>query len=79
MYTLQISVAVKEIRTPHRVILTGSPMQNNLQELWSLFDFISPGLLGTLPIFIEHFCNPIMQGGYFNATPMQVIIKNIVF
>lgn len=47
-------------------------MQNNLQELWSLFDFIVPGMLGALPTFMEHFAQPIMQGGYANATPMQV-------
>lgn len=48
-------------------------MQNNLQELWSLFDFVVPGMLGSLPAFLEHFANPIVQGGYSNATPMQVI------
>ncbi|KAK9731582.1 SNF2-related domain [Popillia japonica] len=67
----KISKAVKQFRTPHRIMLTGSPMQNNLQELWSLFDFICPGLLGTLQIFTEHFSIPIMQGGYSNATPIQ--------
>lgn len=51
-------------------------MQNNLQELWSLFDFIIPGMLGTLSTFVEHFANPIMQGGYANATPMQV--RNLI-
>lgn len=68
----KISVAVKAIRTPHRLMLTGSPMQNNLQELWSLFDFTNPGMLGTLITFTEHFANPIVQGGFANATPMQV-------
>lgn len=70
--TSKASVAVKEFRTPHRIMLTGSPMQNNLQELWSLFDFIEPGLLGSLPTFLEHFANPIIQGGYSNATQIQV-------
>ncbi|KAF0300288.1 DNA excision repair protein ERCC-6 [Amphibalanus amphitrite] len=40
-----------QVRTPHRVILSGSPLQNNLRELWSLFDFVFPGKLGTLPVF----------------------------
>lgn len=48
-------------------------MQNNLQELWSLFDFVNPGMLGTLQVFMEHFAMPIMQGGYANASAMQVI------
>lgn len=67
----KITIAVKQIRTPHRIMLTGSPMQNNLQELWSLFDFIVPSMLGTLSTFMEHFATPIMLGGYSNATPIQ--------
>ncbi|EFA07002.2 DNA excision repair protein ERCC-6 [Tribolium castaneum] len=67
----KVSVAVKKFRTPHRLMLTGSPMQNNLQELWSLFDFTNPGMLGNLATFMEHFNNPIVQGGFANATPMQ--------
>lgn len=47
-------------------------MQNNLQELWSLFDFIVPGKLGTQQIFTDHFATPIIQGGYTNASPIQV-------
>lgn len=47
---------------------TGSPLQNNLKELWSLFDFIFPGRLGTLPVFMENFSIPITMGGYANAS-----------
>lgn len=47
-------------------------MQNNLRELWSLFDFVFPGKLGTLPTFIEHFAIPITRGGYANASPIEV-------
>ncbi|KAI1730284.1 hypothetical protein Ddc_02974 [Ditylenchus destructor] len=61
-----------EIRTPHRLILSGSPMQNNLKELWSLIDFIYPGRLGSLKEFVEKFSIPITQGGYANATSIQV-------
>ncbi|CAF1219120.1 unnamed protein product [Adineta steineri] len=68
----QITSACKSFRTPHRIILSGSPMQNNLRELWSLFDFVFPGKLGTLPTFMEHFAIPITRGGYANATPIEV-------
>jgi DNA excision repair protein ERCC-6 len=47
-------------------------MQNNLRELWSLFDFVFPGKLGTLPTFMEHFAIPITRGGYANASPIEV-------
>ncbi|CAF1423979.1 unnamed protein product [Rotaria sordida] len=68
----QITTACKSFRTPHRLILSGSPMQNNLRELWSLFDFVFPGKLGTLPTFMEYFAIPITRGGYANANPIEV-------
>ena len=58
--------------TPHRIILSGSPIQNHLRELWSLFDFVYPGKLGTLPVFMEQFSVPIIQGGYSNASEIEV-------
>ncbi|KAF1375776.1 hypothetical protein PFLUV_G00223690 [Perca fluviatilis] len=67
-----VTTACKQFHTPHRFILSGSPMQNNLKELWSLFDFVFPGKLGTLPVFMEQFSVPITMGGYSNASPVQV-------
>ena len=60
----QVTLAVKQFTTAHRLILSGSPLQNNLKELWSLFDFIYPGKLGTLPVFMTQFSIPITMGGY---------------
>jgi len=57
-----VTIAAKRFSTPHRLILSGSPIQNNLQELWSLFDFVCPGRLGTLPVFMEEFASPIELG-----------------
>ena len=68
----KITIVSKCFRTPHRIILSGSPIQNNLKELWSLFDFIFPGKLGTLPVFMENFAVPITQGGYSNASDLQI-------
>ncbi|KAH9640105.1 hypothetical protein HF086_016036 [Spodoptera exigua] len=67
----QVSKLVKKFQTPHKILITGSPMQNSLQELWSLFDFMRPGLLGTYTVFMDHFATPITQGGYANATEYQ--------
>lgn len=67
-----ITIYCKELRTPHRVILSGTPMQNNLTELWSLFDFVFPMRLGTLVNFRNQFEFPIRQGGYANASNLQV-------
>ncbi|GAB1320848.1 DNA repair protein rhp26 [Madurella fahalii] len=68
-----ITIYCKELRTPNRVILSGTPMQNNLTELWSLFDFIYPMRLGTLVSFRSQFEIPIRLGGYANATNLQIM------
>ncbi|KAH0286002.1 hypothetical protein KCU62_g7051, partial [Aureobasidium sp. EXF-3399] len=67
-----ITIYSKEIRTHNRIILSGTPMQNNLTELWSLFDFVFPMRLGTLVSFKSQFETPIKQGGYANASNLQV-------
>lgn len=67
-----ITLACKRLLTTHRIILSGAPIQNKLKELWSLFDFVFPGKLGTLPVFEQEFCWPINQGGYTNASSVQV-------
>ncbi|KAI8921822.1 P-loop containing nucleoside triphosphate hydrolase protein [Entophlyctis helioformis] len=68
----EATLACKRIKTPHRIILSGTPIQNNLTELWSLYDFVFPGRLGTLPVFLKEFSIPISLGGYSNANNIQV-------
>ncbi|CAJ2506378.1 Uu.00g005080.m01.CDS01 [Anthostomella pinea] len=68
-----ITIYCKELRTPNRVILSGTPMQNNLMELWSLFDFVFPMRLGTLVDFRNSFEIPIKIGGYANASNLQIM------
>jgi DNA excision repair protein ERCC-6 len=67
-----VTLACKRIRTFHRLAMSGTPIQNDLRELWSLLDFVFPGRLGTLPTFEEEFAVPIKRGGYSNASPMHV-------
>ncbi|KAJ5966484.1 SNF2-related protein [Penicillium waksmanii] len=67
-----ITFSCKELRTPHRIILSGTPMQNSLVDLWSLFDFVFPMRLGNLVNFKNSFEIPIRQGGYASATNLQV-------
>ncbi|PKI84186.1 Mot1p [Malassezia vespertilionis] len=52
--------AVKRISALHRMILSGTPIQNNVLELWSLFDFLMPGFLGTEYVFHERFAKPVL-------------------
>jgi non-specific serine/threonine protein kinase len=51
------SRAVKELPARHRIVLTGTPIENRLSDLWSLFDFICPGLLGSAKEFAAFLKN----------------------
>jgi TATA-binding protein-associated factor len=54
------SKAIKLLIANHRLILSGTPIQNNVLELWSLFDFLMPGFLGTEKQFMTKFSKPIL-------------------
>ena len=43
------------IAAEHRMILSGTPIENSLEELWSLFDYLMPGFLGTFDRFLEKY------------------------
>lgn len=57
--------AVKQLHSANRIILTGTPVENRLSDLWSLFDFLNPGLLGNLKAF-QTFSRTLQDdpGGY---------------
>lgn len=54
--------AVKALKAQHRLALTGTPVENRLSELWSIFDFLMPGLLGGFERFRERYELPIAEG-----------------
>lgn len=56
----KLTKAVKCIRADHRLVLSGTPIQNHALDLWSLFDFLMPGFLGTEGSFNERFSKPIL-------------------
>lgn len=53
------SLAVRELKSKHRLILTGTPVENSTMDLWSQMSFINPGLLGNQAFFKEEFLKPI--------------------
>ena len=55
----RITKLVNRLQTKHRLCLTGTPMENHLGELWSLFHFLMPGFLGTATQFQRQFKQPI--------------------
>lgn len=58
----QNAKAVKQIIALHRFAMTGTPIENSLSELWSIFDFIMPGYLHSHHSFVDQFERPIIRG-----------------
>ncbi|MBI3192408.1 MAG: DEAD/DEAH box helicase, partial [Pedosphaera parvula] len=53
--------AVKAVKSRHRIVLTGTPLENSVLDLWSIFDFLMPGYLGTAADFRERYELPIAK------------------
>lgn len=68
--------SVVRLRSEHRLVLTGTPIENSLKDLWAQFNFINPGLLGSADGFRKHFIHPITKEGNENARKrLQQIIR----
>ncbi len=59
--SMQLAQRLRTISSRVRLIISGTPIQNNLSEMWALFDFAVPGLLGPLRQFKLEFEKPILQ------------------
>ncbi|ADI38941.1 SWI/SNF helicase 2 family protein [Waddlia chondrophila 2032/99] len=63
--------SVKMLNCAHRLILTGTPIENSLEELWSLFDFLMPGLLSSYDRFVEKYIRHPSQGAKDNLENLR--------
>jgi superfamily II DNA or RNA helicase len=68
------SRAVKELRSGHRLALSGTPIENRLSDLWSLFDFLCPGLLGGAKEFTA-FLKTRSQTGINQFGPLRRLVR----
>ncbi|GAB1470695.1 hypothetical protein MASR2M66_15730 [Chloroflexota bacterium] len=68
--------AARLLKADHRIVMTGTPVENNTFELWSQFAFLNPGLLGNMDYFKHAFANPIESGGDEKAMAM---LKSLVY
>lgn len=82
--------AVKKLKSRHRIALTGTPVENRLSDLWSLYDFLCPGLLGSAEEFerfvkgadrLESRATPRTEGGTLHgrdSQPRYAALRNLV-
>ncbi|MEO0755767.1 MAG: DEAD/DEAH box helicase [Cyanobacteria bacterium J06648_16] len=67
--------AINQIAAPHRLALTGTPIENRLMDLWSIFHFLNPGYLGNQKQFKEQFESPIQRE---QDTRRSQVLKQLV-
>jgi superfamily II DNA or RNA helicase len=71
----QVARAAHRLRGKFRIALSGTPVENHLRDLWSQFEFLNPGLLGTRQEFQENFASPIESGSAGAAQSLRRLIK----
>ena len=74
----QAAQAVKQIRAGFRLALTGTPVENRLSELWSIFDYLMPGFLYTYPRFRKELEVPVNNGEEAAAGRLKKMISPFV-
>ena len=70
-----ISHHLRRMRAKSLFLLTGTPIQNELKDMWSLMDICNPGKLGNMQSFAKHFAAPISRGNLLNANVCEVELK----
>jgi len=68
------SHAVKQLQTRQRIVLTGTPVENRLGDLWSIFDFINPGLLGSAKEFTA-FAKELAKRTHNPYGPLRELVR----
>jgi len=64
--------ASKRLRARHKLILTGTPVQNRVNELWATFDFLMPNFLGSSSFFSQEFARPITKSQHPGASAATI-------
>lgn len=73
-HTTKTSRAIKSLNGRHRLALTGTPIENRLSEIWSIFDFLMPGFLGTYAYFMQRYESGILGGDEECASRLQALV-----
>jgi len=68
--------AIRRLRAKHKIALSGTPVENRLNELWSIFHFLNPGYLGSAAQFERRFAGPIeKEGDAHKKAALQALIR----
>ena len=76
--TTKAAKAAKQLPASVRFALTGTPIENRLSELWSIFDFLMPGVLGSSEAFSRRFATPIGNGEEQVARRLQGLVSPFI-
>ncbi len=74
----QTAQAAHQVQAGFRIALSGTPIENRLEDLWSQFQFINPGLLGTHESFQDSYSQPISRGQRSSSQELQRKIKPFI-
>ncbi|XP_021201617.3 transcriptional regulator ATRX homolog isoform X3 [Helicoverpa armigera] len=69
-----LSQSMNRVKTRRRIVLTGTPLQNNLKEYYCMVTFVKPNLLGKYNEYLNRFVNPITNGQYTDSTEHDIKI-----
>ncbi|XP_063385527.1 transcriptional regulator ATRX homolog, partial [Cydia fagiglandana] len=69
-----LSQSMNRVRTLRRIVLTGTPLQNNLKEYYCMVQFVKPNLLGKYNEYLNRFVNPITNGQYTDSTERDICL-----
>jgi SNF2 family DNA or RNA helicase len=73
--TSKATQAVFRLKSQHRLVLTGTPIQNSLSDIWSQFNFLNPEILGTHTNFMKQFAIPLAKN---HTDPAAEKLKNLI-
>lgn len=75
--TTRNAKCVKQLRSVQKLVLTGTPVENSVSDVWSIFDFLLPGYLGDYEPFKEDIEVPALNGGKEGAAALERLRRKI--
>ncbi|MFP4163494.1 MAG: SNF2-related protein [Chitinispirillaceae bacterium] len=72
----QVSRSIRQLQSNHKLALSGTPIENGLSELWSMFSFLNPGMLGSFRTFAKNFIKPIERDLSDNTS---AVLRKLIF